>query len=86
LSLVETIGFDSWNIDMVHHGSVVDQVADRLERLDELSELRTAVKPLWRDMYANMAATFGNFAGDVRRFQAALETTTPSYPRLAKAA
>jgi hypothetical protein len=84
-SLVKTIGFDSWNINMVEQDNVVSHVANRLERLDELAALRASVCGHWDAMYQQMEATFRGFAADVHRFQASLEVR-PVYPRISNAA
>jgi polysaccharide pyruvyl transferase WcaK-like protein len=65
LSLMDTIGFGEWNIDMVKTADVVSEVADRYARLGELEGIREAAQPLWDRSYAAMADGFGRFASEV---------------------
>lgn len=62
LSLMDTIGFGEWNIDMVQEPDVVAAVADRYARLGELDGIRTAARPIWDDKYAVMSDAFREFA------------------------
>ena len=64
-SLLETIGFGAWDINMVAHRNVVEQVADRLERLDELPRLRRQAEPRWQAQREIMSDAFTGFAQDV---------------------
>jgi len=66
LSLMETVGFSEWNIDMIKEPSVADAVADRLERLPELAAIRAASQPIWDRSYATMAGAFNALAAEVR--------------------
>jgi polysaccharide pyruvyl transferase WcaK-like protein len=68
LSLLDTIGFGEWNIDMVKTPTVVDAVADRLDRLPELESIRQAARPAWDRSYETMSRAFGSFAGQVREY------------------
>lgn len=65
LSLLQTIGAGSWNIDMICDDDVPAQVADRFRRLEELRSLRASVEPRWRELYQVMADTFGQFSAEV---------------------
>jgi hypothetical protein len=66
LSLMDTIGFGAWNIDMVKTPDLVAAVADRYARLSELEGIRRDAQPLWDRSYAAMARGFGRFASSVR--------------------
>ncbi len=65
LSLMQTIGFGAWDINMITTPGVATAVADRLGRLAELPELRRSTEPCWRTLRERMARTFGAFAADV---------------------
>ena len=65
LSLIETIGLEAWNIDMINSDDVIGQVADRCKRLKDLDKLREQAKPAWDQIYLINATTFHNFASDV---------------------
>ncbi len=69
LSLMETIGFGSWNIDLVRSGDVVDEVIERYRRLEDLATLRTAAQPQWSHLYDVIAGTFRRFAADVLAYR-----------------
>lgn len=65
LSLMRTIGYQDWNIDMIETPDVVAQVRDRYRRLGELPALREKVKPIWDHLDRVMRETFRAFAADV---------------------
>ena len=67
LSLMDTLGFGSWNIDMVKSADVVADVAGRLDRLGELEDIRDAARPVLEKSYATMAEGFATFAEETRR-------------------
>ncbi|MDZ4169169.1 MAG: polysaccharide pyruvyl transferase family protein [Coriobacteriia bacterium] len=66
LSLMDTIGFGEWNIDMVQTNDIVAAVADRYDRLGELAGIRAAAQPAWDRSYAVMSDGFRRFAAAVR--------------------
>ena len=74
LSLIETLGFGEWNINMTQQDDVIGMVRDRLDRLDDLSEMRMEVQPHWDAVRQNMADTFFHFAQAVRQFQQAVDS------------
>lgn len=65
LSLLETIGLGSWNIDLVRTNDLAGQVADRLRRLEELKALRAKAQERWNDLYETMLGAFRRFRSDV---------------------
>lgn len=75
LSLVDTIGFDEWNINMLMEQNVTEAVADRLDRIDQLQAMRAGVQNRWDSIYQNMEATFRNFAAEVRQFEQTVSST-----------
>jgi len=69
LSLIQTIGFEDWNIDMIQSSDVVQQVIDRYRRLGELPALREREQPVWKNLYDVMFNTFQSFATDVQAYR-----------------
>lgn len=65
LSLIKTIGYDEWNIDMIKIPDVVAQVKNRYSRLSELPTWREKTKPIWDCLDGVMTDTFQAFAEDV---------------------
>jgi hypothetical protein len=68
LSLVRTIGMESWDIDLVRSDDVVADVRDRCRRLDELNTLREAAQPRWSELIATMRAQMATFAQMVKAY------------------
>ena len=67
LSLMETIGFGEWNIDMVKSPDVVGAVADRYARLEDLKTVRGEAQVKWDRSYEVMSCAFRDFATEVRQ-------------------
>jgi polysaccharide pyruvyl transferase WcaK-like protein len=68
LSLMETIGFGEWNINMMETDNVVGDVLDRYNRLEELPTIRSNAGARWRDLEKAMADAFDAFARDVKEY------------------
>ncbi len=66
LSLMRTIGYDDWNIDMVKSPDVVSQIKDRYHRIDQLTAIKAEAKPRWDRLDQVMADSFGEFAKQVQ--------------------
>ncbi len=62
ISLIQTIGFGDWNIDLVQSPDLVADVIDRYRRLNELPARRSAAQPAWNQLYATMRNAFRDFA------------------------
>jgi polysaccharide pyruvyl transferase WcaK-like protein len=84
LSLLETVGFGRWNIDLVQSPDVVGEIIDRHRRLTELEELRRQAQPIWDHLYATMREAFCRFAEEAERQHAA--DRNEFAPRLRKSA
>lgn len=78
LSLLDTVGYGDWNIDMVRCDGVVDAVKDRYERLSELPEKRRSVADLWQKLDNGMTESFGQFAQQVRGYRDRVNGATSS--------
>lgn len=68
LSLVDTVGFDHWNINMLAVEDVPTAVADRLGRQEDLRQTRERAAPLWQDLYQGMSEAFAQFASQVKAY------------------
>jgi hypothetical protein len=68
LSLIETVGFKEWNIDIVSTNNVLDSVNDRLTNLDELGHMHYAASPLWESLKATQSTAMASFAADVHTY------------------
>ena len=62
ISLMDTIGYDDWNIKMIEESSVIDAVVDRYNRLDQLSSLNEEKKRNWENLDLTMFSAFNKFA------------------------
>jgi polysaccharide pyruvyl transferase WcaK-like protein len=68
LSLMRTIGYEDWNIDMIQTPEVVAQVKDRYRRLGELPAWREKTKSIWDGLDKVMGDTFRAFAAEVTAY------------------
>ncbi|MDX1929820.1 MAG: polysaccharide pyruvyl transferase family protein [Pirellulaceae bacterium] len=71
VSLMQTIGYGDWNIDMVQNDDVLGHVRDRYRRLDELPILKERNQSLWRSLDNSMSNSFCEFANLVRTYRKA---------------
>lgn len=66
LSLIRTVGYDDWNIDMIKSTDVVAQVMDRYHRLDDLkTKHQQAQQTTWGKLDKVMGDAFQEFAREV---------------------
>lgn len=70
LSLLDTVGFAEWNINLTHHDDLTAAVADRLDRLDSLRGYRQAAQPVWDHLETVQASAFARFAERVHAYAA----------------
>lgn len=68
LSLVRTIGMESWDIDFVRSPDVVGEVRDRCARLGDLAALRATTQPRREQLEATMREQTAAFAGLVSAY------------------
>lgn len=68
LSLMDTVGFGDWNIDIVREPDVVSAVADRLDRIETLPALREAAAPVWAKLRESQDGALKEFAAACREF------------------
>lgn len=76
LSLIDTVGMDDWNINMIEQPNVAEMVANRIARLEQLEEQSHALKPHWQAMYQRFEDTFSDFSGRVNAFKTASTQTS----------
>ncbi|MDT3699101.1 MAG: polysaccharide pyruvyl transferase family protein [Thermincola sp.] len=65
ISLMNTIGFGDWNINMVTSDNLINDIIDRYKRIDELSGVVSSCRMTWNGLYDIMADHFGAFANKV---------------------
>jgi hypothetical protein len=71
LSLMDTLDFAEWNIDIVKTPNVIDAVTDRMDRLEDISVLASAAKPTWETLRKVQDDALSNFSQAVRKYSAA---------------
>ena len=52
LSLMEGLGLQAWDVPFMQAGSIVDEVADRIGRIDTLDGLRASLQPKWDSLWS----------------------------------
>ncbi len=62
LSLIETVGFGDWQIDLVREPNVAAAIADRYDRLGDLPAIRREAEPTWSQLYNTMLGAFQRLA------------------------
>jgi len=65
LSLIDTVGFGRWNIDLVQAPDLMGDIVNRYQRLHELGDLRARAKPVWDQLCGAMKGAFKEFAARV---------------------
>lgn len=65
LSLVDTIGYGSWNINMLTENSLIDAVRDRYTKLDKLQSIKNKAEPLWNQFDRLIYSAFQKFYEDI---------------------
>ncbi|MBD0321512.1 MAG: polysaccharide pyruvyl transferase family protein [Gemmatimonadetes bacterium] len=70
VSMVRTLGLESWDINFVHTPNLVCEVRDRCSRLGALAELREAAQPRWSGLEAVMRGAVSSFASLVHGYVA----------------
>jgi polysaccharide pyruvyl transferase WcaK-like protein len=61
LSLIEDVGYDKWNINLVTSNDVVGEVRDRMSRLGELDVLKNTNTDKWENIRQNLISSFSKF-------------------------
>ena len=66
ISLMETVGFGDWNIDIVKSDDPLSDVSDRLDNLDGLESIKSAAAGRWASLKNTQDAALREFARAVR--------------------
>ncbi len=69
VSLVRTLGFDTWDVNVVTSADPAGEVLERCARLDDYAALRTAQRPTWDAFTSVMRESAAAFAEDVRWYR-----------------
>jgi len=73
ISLMETVGYADWNIDIVKSKDIIADVTNRLDRLSELPKRKLdAVRTYWEPIRTTQDIAMRNFASRVRKYAGAL--------------
>lgn len=64
-SLIRTVGYGEWDINMMATRRVVGEVSNRLTRLDELLALRERTRARWEELRQTTSNAFAGFAREV---------------------
>lgn len=70
ISLMETVGFGDWNIDIVRESDTIGAVTDRLSRIESLDEIRHAAQGTWSKIRSVQDTALKEFATACRDFAA----------------
>jgi polysaccharide pyruvyl transferase WcaK-like protein len=68
ISLMKTLGFDDWNIDIVKADNIINSFSDRLSNLDKLETTYQSAQPIWDRIRKTQDSAMGSFSSDVRRY------------------
>jgi polysaccharide pyruvyl transferase WcaK-like protein len=70
LSLMKTVGFGEWNIDIVKSHDTLGEIKDRLGSLDRLSAIRAEAEVAWSAIKKTQNSALTMFADAVRKHHA----------------
>jgi len=70
LSLMKTVGFGDWNIDIVRSRDVLAEIKDRLSSLDRLAKVRLEASDTWSSIKTSQDSALTTFANAVRAHHA----------------
>jgi polysaccharide pyruvyl transferase WcaK-like protein len=77
LSLMSTVGFGDWNIDIVKSKNVVQDVADRLANLGEIARIKRGAITRWAALKGTQDSAMKEFAAAVRAYSQASDSSPP---------
>lgn len=70
LSLMRTVGFGEWNIDIVKSRDALDEIKERLASLDRLAAIRADAEEVWSALKTTQDSALVSFAAAVRKHHA----------------
>lgn len=76
LSLVDTVGFGEWNLDLVNTDDLMGDISYRLDHLDTIKKLKYSKTTLWAKLDQSMSQGFRRFSAEVEEWK---RMTQPSY-------
>ncbi len=76
ISLMETIGYNEYNIRMMEVADTVVAVENALERIGELPAARQSAMKFWKNIDQSMIAGFADFASAVTTYRHSLDDTS----------
>jgi hypothetical protein len=68
-SLIETLGYGEWNINLMEEKSLIEALGARLQGLGSLEAKRAKAKPQWTALEETMTAAMADFAGAVAKYR-----------------
>jgi polysaccharide pyruvyl transferase WcaK-like protein len=68
-SVLEMIGMDEWNVDMIRDPDPLSAVLGRIDRLDELAGHCERAAGAWSELRTTQIENVGAFADSVREYQ-----------------
>ncbi len=68
ISLMETVGFGEWNVDIVRSPNVVLDVADKLDRLSQIDETRNQSCATWNELKKVQDGALAEFSEAVKAY------------------
>jgi hypothetical protein len=68
ISLLKTLGFDDWNINIVETDNLIDAVTNRLSNLNNIVNIYNSAQPTWINIRKIQEKAMSNFATDVRQY------------------
>lgn len=68
ISLMQTIGYDDYNIRMMEIPDTATAVSDTLKKLDKLPYIKEAAQEKWEHLNQSMRAGFSKFAEEVKDY------------------
>jgi polysaccharide pyruvyl transferase WcaK-like protein len=74
ISLMETVGFGDWNIDIVKSSDVVADVAERLANLERIDTIKREANARWISLKHTQDSAMSQFAEAVRAHSKGLPT------------
>lgn len=69
ISIIRTIGFDEWNIDMIKDENIISSIENRYSKMADLKNIYAKTEPVWQNLYSVMSDGFKAFAADVKEIK-----------------
>lgn len=76
LSLVDTVGFGKWNIDLVNSTDLIEDISYRLDNLQQIKRIKRQNSQTWANLDQSMTQGFRRFACEVDEWKAMTQPKT----------